>query len=68
MVDGDIDVENVAVFEYSLVRDAVANDLVQRRAYGLGEVAVVEGRWVRLLRLTRLSDSLILSLLRHARQ
>lgn len=48
VVDGDVDVEDVAVLEHSLVGNAVADDLVERRAYGLGEMAVVEGGWVRL--------------------
>lgn len=48
VVDGDVDVENISILEYSLVGDAVADDLVERRAYRLGKMAVVEGRWVRL--------------------
>jgi hypothetical protein len=43
MVDGDIDVQDIAVFECSLVGNAVADDFVQGRAYRLRELAVVEG-------------------------
>jgi hypothetical protein len=42
VIDGNVDVEDVSVFQYSLVGNAVANDLVKRRAYGLWKVAVVE--------------------------
>ena len=43
VVDRDIDVEDVSVFQYSLIGNAVADDLVKRRANGLWEIAVVEG-------------------------
>lgn len=36
-------VENVAVLQDSLIRNAMADDLVDRSAYGFGEMAVVEG-------------------------
>lgn len=39
-------VEDVAILQWPSVRDAVADDLVDRRAAGLGEVVVVERRWV----------------------
>ena len=43
VVKSDVDVENVTVLKYSLIWNTVADDLVNRCAYGLGEVAVVEG-------------------------
>lgn len=46
--EGDVDVEDVAVEEHALVGDAVADDLVEGCAYGLGEVVVVQGRGVGL--------------------
>lgn len=39
-------VEDVAVLQLPSIRDAVADDLVHRRAAGLGKVVVVERRWV----------------------
>ena len=48
VVEGDVDVEDVAVLKGALVGDAVADDFVGRCADGLGEVAVVEWRGVRL--------------------
>ena len=50
MVEADVDVEDVAVLKGSVVRDAVADDFVDRGADGFGEVAVVEGGWVGLER------------------
>ena len=46
VVEGHIDVQDVAVFENALVGYAVADDLVGRGADRLGEFAVVEGGWV----------------------
>jgi hypothetical protein len=43
VVDGDVDVQDVAVLEYALVGNAVADDFVERCAYRLRELAVVEG-------------------------
>ena len=40
---GDVDVDDVAVQQLAAVGDAVADDLVDRGAQRLGEVAVVEG-------------------------
>ena len=48
VVQRNVDVQDIAILEDSLVGDAVANDFVDRCAYRLGEVAVVERRWVRL--------------------
>ena len=48
VVEGDVDVEDVAVLKGALVGDAVADYFVGRGADGLGEVAVVEWRGVRL--------------------
>lgn len=39
-------VEDVALLQRPPVRDAVADDLIDGRAAGLGEVVVVEWRWV----------------------
>ena len=41
VVDGYVEVEDVAVDEDAVVGDAMAHDLVGRRAEGFGEVAVV---------------------------
>jgi hypothetical protein len=41
MVQGNIQVDDITVEEDALVRDTVADDLVDRRADGLGEVVVV---------------------------
>lgn len=46
VVQRDVDVQDVAVDEDALVGDAVADDLVDGRAHGLGEVAVVEWRGI----------------------
>jgi hypothetical protein len=48
VVEGYVDVEDVAVLEGALVRDAVADDFVGGGADGFGEVAVVEGGGVGL--------------------
>ena len=42
MIQSDIDVENVTVFQWSVVRDTVADDLVRTCADRLREVAVVQ--------------------------
>ena len=43
---GDVDIDDVAVSDHRVVRDAVADDLVQRGAQRLGEAAVAEGAGV----------------------
>ena len=43
VVQCDVDVEDITVSEYSLIRNTVANDFVYRRTYGFGEMAIVEG-------------------------
>lgn len=48
VVEGHVNVEDVAVEEDALVGNAVADDFVDRRTAGLGEVVVVEGRRIRL--------------------
>jgi hypothetical protein len=48
VIERNINVEDVAVFERSMVGDAVTDDLVWTCAYGFGEVAVVEWGWVGL--------------------
>ena len=45
-VGGDVDVDDVAVLDHRRVRDAVADDLVQRRAAGLREALVAQRRRV----------------------
>lgn len=42
VVESDVDVDNVAVGERARVGDAVADDLVDGCAHGLGEAVVVE--------------------------
>ena len=41
VVEGDIDVENIAVEEDAVIRNAMAYDFVRRGTNGLGEVNVV---------------------------
>jgi hypothetical protein len=48
VVQGYIDVENVAIDEYSLIWYAMADNLINRRADGFREVDVVERRRVGL--------------------
>jgi hypothetical protein len=48
VVEGHINVENVAIDEYSLIWYAVADNLIDRRADGFREMDVVERRWVGL--------------------
>ncbi len=45
-VGGDVDVDDVAVLDHRRVGDAVADDLVQRRAAGLRETLVAQRRRV----------------------
>ena len=45
-VRGDIDVDDVAVFDHRRVGDAVADDFVQRRAARLGITLVAQRRWI----------------------
>lgn len=40
-VDSDIEVDDVSVLEWTIVRDAVADDLVYGGAEGFGEFVVV---------------------------
>ena len=47
LVRSDVDVDNVALLDHRRVRDAVADDFVQRDAAGLGETAVAERGRVR---------------------
>lgn len=46
VVEGDVEVEDIAVEEDPLIRDTVADNLVRRGADRLREVVVVEGRRV----------------------
>lgn len=46
MVKCNIDVENITINEDSFIWNAVTDDFVRGRAYGFGEVAVVE--WGRI--------------------
>ena len=57
VVEGHVQVDNVAIQQDALVGDAVADDLVDGRADRLGEVVVVEGRGVSLGRVSQLRRS-----------
>lgn len=48
MVQCHVDVENIAIFEHSLVRNAVADYFIRRSANRFGEVAVIQRRGIRL--------------------
>lgn len=48
VVERNVDVEDVAIKQNSLIRNAVADDLVNRCAARLGEVVVVQRRRIRL--------------------
>ena len=48
VIQGNIDVENIAVQQNTLIRDTVADDFVNRCTARLGEVVVVQRRRVRL--------------------
>ena len=48
-IHGDVDVDDVAVLERAIVRNAVANDLVDRRANRLAKSTVVERRRIRVV-------------------
>lgn len=48
-VEGDVEVDDVSVDEGALVGDAVADDFVEGGAEGLGELVVVQWRWVGLV-------------------
>jgi hypothetical protein len=52
MVQGNIDVENIAIKQNALVRNTVADDFVNGRAARLGEVVVVQRRGVGLGRVS----------------
>ena len=45
-IGGDVDIHDVAIGNDGRVRDAVADDLVQRGAAGLWETLVTQRRWV----------------------
>lgn len=47
--DGDVDIDDVAVFQLLFAGDAVANLLVDRGAYRFREAAVIQWCWNRLL-------------------
>ena len=48
VVEGDVEVDDVAVEEDAGVRDAVTDYFVDGGADGFGEVVVVEGGWIGL--------------------
>ena len=50
LVGGDVDVDDVAVFERAVVRNAVADDLIDGGADGLGEAHVAQARRVGVVR------------------
>jgi len=58
-VSGDVNVDNITVLDLVKVRNAVANDLVHRRAHALREVVVVERRRVALALDARLVDDAV---------
>jgi len=43
VVKGNVDVEDIAIHEHTLIGNAVADDFVGRRTYRLWEVVVIEG-------------------------
>jgi hypothetical protein len=45
-VGGDVDLDDVPVLERARIRDAVADDLIDRGAAGLGKAAIAEGRGI----------------------
>jgi hypothetical protein len=47
--DGDVEIDDVALFETLIARDAVAHDMIDRGADRLGKAAVIEGSRHRLL-------------------
>lgn len=48
VVERHVDVEDVTVFKFTLVGNAMTDYFVDGGADGFWEVAVVEGRWVGL--------------------
>lgn len=48
VIEGYVDVDDIAILEGAAVGDTVANNFVYGGADGFGEVVVVEGGWVRL--------------------
>ena len=50
LVGGDVDVDDVAIFERTVVRNAVADDLIDGGADGLGEAHVAQARRVGVVR------------------
>lgn len=46
-IGGDVNIQNISVFEGPLVWNAVANDFIHRRATRFGKVMVVEWRRIR---------------------
>ena len=43
-----VDVDDVAILQDALVRDTMTYDLVDRSAYGLWEVDIIQRGWIRL--------------------
>lgn len=48
VVQRNVDVDDIAIFQWPLVGDPVADGFVDRSADRLGEVYIIERRWVRL--------------------
>lgn len=48
VVQRNINVNDITVFERALVRNAVADDLINRCADGSGEIDIIQWGWVRL--------------------
>lgn len=46
MVDGNVDIANITIFELVLVGNPVANNLIDRSAARFRELVIVQGRWI----------------------
>jgi hypothetical protein len=42
----DIKVDDIAFFQRSLIRNTMADDFIHRCTAGLGEIVIVQGRWI----------------------
>ena len=56
-----VNIENVTVLQHSLVGDAVADNFIDRSAYGFGEMVVIQRRRVRLEIVVRMGASWVCS-------
>ncbi len=46
IVDGNINVDDITVLNFSVIRNTVTDDFVDRRADTFGKVVVIQRRWV----------------------